>query len=256
MNNSKTDRIIDSLWRVTVLVGHFGSGKTELAVNLAMDAKARLDRLRLEEQFPEDILPYNKVAICDLDIANPYFRSRERKSLFVKNDIEVISNTFDMDITEDLPAVSPRIMAPLQNKRCRAILDVGGNNTGAMVLNQFKQYLTGDDCQMICVVNTNRPETDNFRGAVDHINSIILETGIPIMGMINNTHMLSETTVEDIIRGHELSAEISDATGIPLLFDTCRSNLVKPLMEEATKRRLDIKPYPMKLYMRPTWLER
>jgi hypothetical protein len=60
MNNTNTDRIIDQLTRVTALVGHYGSGKTELAVNLAMDAKARLDRLRLEEQFPEDILPYCK----------------------------------------------------------------------------------------------------------------------------------------------------------------------------------------------------
>ncbi len=256
MNNSNTDRIIDLLTRVTALVGHYGSGKTELAVNLALDAKTRLDRLRWEEQFPEDILPYNKVTICDLDIANPYFRSRERKSLFVKNDIDVISNSFEMDITEDLPAISPRIMAPLQNRRCRAILDVGGNNTGAMVLNQFKPYLLKADCQMICVVNANRPETDNFRGVVDHINSIILETGIPFLGMINNTHLLVETTVEDIMKGHLLCAEISDATGIPLLFDSCRANMVKPLLEEAEKREVDIKPYPLKLYMRPSWLER
>lgn len=256
MNNTNTDRIIDQLTRVTALVGHYGSGKTELAVNLAMDAKARLDRLRLEEQFPEDILPYCKVTICDLDIANPYFRSRERKSLFIKNDIDVISNTFEMDITEDLPAVSPRIVAPLQTNRCRTLLDVGGNNTGAMLLIQYKKYLMQKDSQMLCVVNANRPETDNFRGTVEHINSIILETGIPFSGLINNTHLLNETTVEDIIKGHELCEEISEAIGVPLLFDSCRQNLVKPLAEEGERRNLKLNIYPIKLYMRPSWLQR
>jgi len=256
MNNSNTDRIIDQLSRVTALVGHYGSGKTELSVNLAMDAKARLDRLRLEEQFPEDILPYCKVTICDLDIANPYFRSREKKSLFVKNDIDVISNTFEMDITEDLPAVSARIMAPLQNNRCRTILDVGGNKTGAMLLIQYKKYLLQKDSQLLCVVNANRPETDNFLGTVEHINSIILETGVPFSGLINNTHMLNETTVEDIIKGHLLCREISEAIGVPLLFDSCRQNLEKPLAEEGEKRNLKLNIYPIKLYMRPSWLQR
>lgn len=256
MNNTNTDRIIDQLTRVTALVGHYGSGKTELAVNLAMDAKARLDRLRLEEQFPEDILPYCKVTICDLDIANPYFRSREKKSLFVKNDIDIISNTFEADITEDLPAVSPRILAPLQQNKCRTILDVGGNKTGAMLLNQYKKYLTQKDSQLLCVVNANRPETDNFLGVVDHINSIILETGVPFAGLINNTHMLSETTVEDVIKGHLLCREISEAIGVPLLFDSCRQNLAKPLSEEVEKRNLKLNIYPIKLYMRPSWLQR
>lgn len=256
MNNTNTDRIIDQMTRVTALVGHYGSGKTELAVNLAMDAKARLDRLRLEEQFPEDILPYCKVTICDLDIANPYFRSREKKSLFVKYDIDIISNTFEMDITEDLPAVSPRVMAPLQQNKCRTILDVGGNKTGAMLLHQYKKYLTQKDSQLLCVVNANRPETDNFLGVVEHINSIILETGVPFSGLINNTHMLNETTVEDVIKGHLLCKEISEAIGVPLLFDSCRQNLAKPLAEEGDKRNLQMNIYPIKLYMRPSWLQR
>jgi hypothetical protein len=256
MNNTNTDRIIDQLTRVTALVGHYGSGKTELSVNLAMDAKTRLDRLRLDEQFPEDILPYCNVTICDLDIANPYFRSREKKSLFVKNDIDIISNTFEADITEDLPAVSPRIVAPLQQNKCRTILDVGGNKTGAMLLNQYKKYLTQKDSQLLGVVNANRPETDNFLGVVEHINSIILETGIPFAGLINNTHMLNETTVEDVIKGHLLCREISEAIGVPLLFDSCRQNLVKALAEEGERRKLKLNIYPMKLYMRPTWLQR
>lgn len=232
------------LSRITVLTGHYGSGKTELAVNLAVDA-ARLSAPA-----------YAKVALCDLDIANPYFRSREKAGFLREMGIDLVSNAFEQDITEDLPAVSARINAPLQNPRCRAILDVGGDHGGARVLVQFRELLLGEDSQMLLVVNGNRPETANPEGVLEHLRQIRDEAGIPFKGLVNNTHLLSETRPEDILRGHRLCREVREASGIPILLDCCREDLLPDLLELAarTGEDRDLKPFALKLAMRPSWL--
>ena len=245
----------ERLTRITVIAGHYGSGKTELAVNLAMDAAARLRAWEAEGLSPEK-RPYDSVAVCDLDIANPYFRSREQARLLLENGIDLISNAFEQDITEDLPAVSARINAPLQNPRCRAILDVGGDQGGARVLIQFREGLLGPDSVMACVINANRPETSDLAGALEHLRWIGDETGIPFKGLVNNTHLLSETTPEDILRGHRLCREVRQATGLPLLLDCCREDLVPQLLALAKETGEDagLNHFPLRLFMRPSWL--
>lgn len=240
------------LTRITVLTGHYGSGKTEIAMNLAIRSMDAQTHARQEDGPGR----YDKVALCDLDIANPYFRSRERTSFLRERGIDIISNTFEQDITEDLPAISPRIKAPLQNKRCRAILDAGGNDTGAMVLSQFKEALLGPDCQVIAVINGNRPETETTGGAIMHLEGILSQTGIPLSGIINNTHLLSETTPGDILAGHALCMEVSRKLGIPLLFDCCVEQLVPQVKKEATNKGRIMEILPLDLYMRPSWMQR
>ena len=110
--------------RITLVTGHYGSGKTEVSVNLAVDLKKE----------------YEKVAILDLDIMNPYFRSRERQKMMEDLGIMVQFNSFGYDITEDLPALSAALKTPLENKEYMAVVDVGGDSDGAKVLNQFRKY--------------------------------------------------------------------------------------------------------------------
>ena len=107
--------------RITLIVGHYGSGKTEFSVNHVINLKKQFD----------------KVAILDMDIANPYFRSRERQEFLEDMDIAVHFNSFGYDITEDLPAISACMKAPLENKDYMVVADVGGDNAGARGLNQF-----------------------------------------------------------------------------------------------------------------------
>ncbi|NLU23518.1 MAG: hypothetical protein GXW99_02120 [Clostridiales bacterium] len=143
--------------RITLIVGHYGSGKTEFSVN---------EVIRLKKK-------YDKVAILDMDIANPYFRSRERQEFMEDQGITVHHNSFGYDITEDLPALSACMKAPLENKEFVVVADVGGDNAGARVLNQFKKYFVDEnDCEMLIVVNANRPETDSLEGALYHIRTI------------------------------------------------------------------------------------
>jgi len=228
--------------RITAIAGHYGSGKTEFSVNLALDLKKEKD----------------KVAILDMDIANPYFRSRERQKMMEAEGINVIFNTYGFDITEDLPAITAALRGPLENEEFTAVVDVGGNDSGARVLKQFEKYFRRDDCELLCVLNANRPETDTVEGMLEHLHSIEIETGLKFHGIINNTHLLRETTANDIIKGYSLCRQVSDKLGIPIAWNTCREDLLDDLDQLIKDKNIEglENIYPIKLYMRPSWLDR
>ena len=228
--------------RITAIAGHYGSGKTEFSVNLALDLKKEKD----------------KVAILDMDIANPYFRSRERQKMMEAEGINVIFNTYGFDITEDLPAITAALRGPLENEEFTAVVDVGGNDSGARVLKQFEKYFRRDDCELLCVLNANRPETDTVEGMLEHLHSIEIETGLKFHGIINNTHLLRETTANDIIKGYSLCRQVSDKLGIPIVWNTCREDLLDDLKQLIADENIEglENIYPIKLYMRPSWLDR
>jgi hypothetical protein len=223
--------------RITVVVGHYGSGKTEFSVNYALGlAKKGM-----------------KVALIDLDIANPYFRSRERQGLLEENGISVFSNMYGTDITSDLPALDSRIRAPLEDKSYTIVVDAGGDESGARILTQYKKYLTDkNDVEILCVINGNRQETDTAQGALEHLYRIEMETGLPVDGLVNNTHMLKETIMQDIFKGHELCKQVAEATGIPLKYDCYDKDMGAVEIDMNWEDSL----FPMTLYMRPGWLDR
>ena len=225
--------------RIRVVVGHYGSGKTEFAVNYAF---------QLAEQG-------KKTALVDLDIANPYFRSRERQQQLEGKGIMVYSNTFGYDITADLPAITARIKAPLEDAACHTVVDAGGDDLGARILIQFEKYWQTADCDLFCVVNANRPETDTVDGAMNHITRIEQETKLKITGLINNTHLLKETTAEDIIKGYQLCSELSEKLNIPLKYNCCMEELMD-VLKLKTKEIKDFPLFKMKRYMRSSWLDR
>ena len=228
--------------RITAIAGHYGSGKTEFSVNLALDLKKEKD----------------KVAILDMDIANPYFRSRERQKMMEAEGINVIFNTYGFDITEDLPAITAALRGPLENEEFTAVVDVGGNDSGARVLKQFEKYFRRDDCELLCVLNANRPETDTVEGMLEHLHSIEIETGLKFHGLINNTHLLRETTADDIVKGYKLCRQVSEKLDIPIVWNTCREDLLDDLKQLIADENIEglENIYPIKLYMRPSWLDR
>jgi hypothetical protein len=242
---------IDETWnnpnfgRVTILTGHYGSGKTEVALNMALALKK---------------CGIPKVALADLDIANVYFRSREHQQLLEDSGIAVHGNAYGYDIASDLPALSASLRAPLEDQSFRLVIDAGGNDSGARVLNQYRSLLQTDDVRaddvvMLIVVNANRPESDNIAKATSHLRAIEHETGLPVRGILNNTHMLRETTPGDILRGRALCQELSKNTGIPYFGDTCVRSLLAALKAEGTPCK-DQAIYPLDLHMRPNWLDR
>lgn len=225
--------------RVAVVCGHFGSGKTEFSVNYALKLAAE----------------GKKTALVDLDIANPYFRSRERQQLLEENGVRLYSNIYRLDISADLPAITAEIRAPLEDKSCHVVVDAGGDETGARILTQFRKYFKEDDCGMYCVVNANRPETGTFAGALEHVRRIQEETGLLFSGLINNTHMLTETVPEDITKGYALCRELAGFLGISVKC-TCVTAVQYDNIAKLTDSVGAGALFPITLYMRPTWLDR
>jgi G3E family GTPase len=221
--------------RVIVLTGHYGSGKTEAAVNLAV-MKHRQGR---------------RVALLDLDIANPYFRSREMQDALAGPGIDVISNAYGYDITADLPALSPMIARALSDGRCDCIVDAGGNADGAKILNQFKSHLVRSAASFFMVVNIFRPETANADKIIAMKESIERETGMKITGMINNTNLLRETRPEHIAEGIRVLNAVSAMTGVPIAAHCCEERLIEESGVQGGALLL-----PLHLYMRPGWLDR
>jgi hypothetical protein len=232
--------IYPSKKRMIIVTGHYGSGKTEFSVSLAMlmahEAKG----------------PFPRLALVDMDIVNPYFRSRERMRMLEDVGVKVYGGVYKTEITAELPELAADIRAPLEDQGCRVIIDAGGNDSGAKVLIQFKKYFTPDETAVLAVLNFNRFETRDASSAIDHINAIEAVTGLRVEGIVNNTHLLLETTAETIVKGHQLCIDVCRQTGTALWCDCYPEQLV----QKETLSGISDYPMPIGLYMRPTWLDK
>ena len=230
-------RFLKQAGRKIIVTGHYGSGKTEFSVSLAM-------LLATENS--------GKLALIDLDVINPYFRSRERRDILKEAGVPVYGSFFDTEVTAELPALGADVRAPLEDADCRVIIDAGGNDAGALVLNQFSKYFTDDETTVMAVINANRPETHDLTGALAHITAIETSVGLIVTGIINNCHLLRETTADSVIKGHKLCESICEATGKMLWCDCYPDGIVDP--EELSE--LSDNLMPLGLYMRPVWLDK
>ena len=222
--------------RKIIVTGHYGSGKTEFSVSMALILAAQTE---------------DRLALVDLDIVNPYFRSRERRDILNRAGISVHGSVFKTEVTAELPALGADVRAPLEDSACRVIVDAGGNDSGAIVLNQFMKYFIDDETTVLAVINGNRPETRDVGGAIAHIDAIEAATGLRIDALVNNSHLLRETTAGTIIDGYRLCAGISEATGRAIWCDCYPESLIDPADLQGLSGRL----LPLGLYMRPTWLD-
>jgi hypothetical protein len=222
---------------VRVMTGHYGSGKTEVSVSLAM---------RLAAQG-------RTVVLGDLDVVNPYFRSRERAELMTAAGIRVISSSLGHNITLDLPAVSAEIRDPLGDPACDVIIDAGGDEAGARVLVGFVPDLLRRGAETLCVVNAYRPQTRDVDGVLYHLRSIEATSSLTVGGLVSNTHVCRETTVEDVVVGYRLTRAVSDATGIPIRY-VCAVPSALAGLEDRLGGPVDGELLPIGLYLRDAWM--
>lgn len=223
MNNDK---------RIRIIIGHYGSGKTEFSINYAVK------------------LAYvgKKVALVDLDVVNLYFRSREKADLLESKGIKIIGSSIKAT-GMDLPAVSGQAFTPLQDHSYEAILDVGGDPAGARALGRFHNYFVEGKYDMFFVLNANRPETQELEKILEYKIKIEDVSRAKVTGIINNTHMLKNTTVEDVMKGYEMSLKLSKETGIPIKYNAVLKDLVEKLPKD-----LQGEIFPIELYMREDWM--
>lgn len=234
-------RGIQSDKRIRVVVGHYGSGKTEFSVNYAFQLAA------LGEP----------TALVDLDIVNPYFRSREKAEEMENAGIQVISGARGHKANLDIPMISASALGPLQNKSQQVLLDVGGDSVGARVLAHYRQYFTVDECDMFFVLNAYREETADIMGAYSYLRNIEDTVGFKATGIISNTHLLRDTTTEDVMKGVALSVELAKVAGIPLRYITA----IEPALAKVTAKEIeeqfqlkDVILFPVQMYMRSEWM--
>jgi len=173
--------------RLTVISGAFGTGKTEVAINLAL-------RLREEGHEP--------VTLVDLDIVNLYFRSRQRAYELEQLGIRVLSSVEGME-NADLPALSPAIFACFDRKDGPVVFDLGGSDLGGVVAAYLHRGFAAEPCNHWLVVNPYRPFNESTAATLDMAAQIEARSRLPITGMIANPHLISETTTGVILDGLE-----------------------------------------------------
>ena len=311
--------------RLILVTGHFGSGKTEFSVSLAMllarlmhdrdeaaagadeaeakicrnaadsaelckaereDLDVNVDKSKIEDngsgiltatnqaavelayeaygRYAKELPKESYMALADLDIENPYFRSRERRDLLSEYGVSSYSDAYGGKNESELQTVSAAVLAPIEDPAARLIIDTGGNDTGAMILNQFSRHFH-DNYQMLQVINCNRPGTTTVDDALLQIRATEKITGLKVSGLVSNAHFVTYTTKEDVLSGYEFTREVSRQSGIPLLCVCAKPDIYRELVKAApgctnvtAGGAADEPPayFPIGMYMRESYLDK
>ena len=212
--------------RITVLAGHYGSGKTNVAVNFA---------LKLKELG-------KKVVIYDLDIVNPYFRTVDAENRLKKAGVELVVSPY-AETNVDIPAMNAASYKIVDDKNSYAVIDLGGDDRGALALGRFSDKIKAEgNYDMLLVVNPYRPETKDEQGLLQIKSEIEFTGRIPFTGIVNNANLGNETTEKEIAYGKKFCEGISEKTGLPVKF-TCVKQDLPVKDDELSISLIDYKVY-------------
>ncbi|MBR2322256.1 MAG: hypothetical protein IKA54_01545 [Clostridia bacterium] len=199
--------------RIIIFSGHYGSGKTNIAVNFATDLKKRHD----------------KVAVADLDIVNPYFRTKDSLDLFEREGIRLICSEY-ANSNVDIPALPQDIYAVTDDTTYKMVVDVGGDDRGALALGRLTpKIIAENDYEMLLVINCYRPLTPNASSTVEVAREIESACKIKFTGIVNNSNLGDLTCEEDVLSSLSYAQEISSLMKIPVKYTTVKSDLYKSL---------------------------
>ena len=202
--------------RVLLLCGHYGSGKTNIAVNLAQSIKRE----------------YPTVTLADLDIVNPYFRSKDSAAELEAAGIRLICSNY-ANSNVDIPALPPDLYALTDDRRMRAVIDVGGDDRGALVLGRLAPaILAENDYEMLMVINCYRPLTRDAASTIEVMREIELAGGIRFTALVNNSNLGVETTAEDVLSSMRYADEVAAMSGLPVVMTTADEKLQSELADK------------------------
>ncbi len=198
------------LKRLTILCGHYGSGKTNIAVNVAAELRKAHDI----------------VTIADLDIVNPYFRTKDSAAYFEDAGIRLICSPY-ANSNVDIPALPAEMYALVDDRTMHAVLDIGGDDRGALVLGRLAPaILRENDYEMLAVVNMYRPLTRDAQTTVEVLREIEAAGGIPFTGIINNSNLGAATTPADVLASVGYADEVAAAMGLSVVMTSVREDLL------------------------------
>ncbi|MDJ0842114.1 MAG: cobalamin biosynthesis protein CbiA [Acidobacteriota bacterium] len=235
--NHEAEPVLESLpdlEGVVMITGSFGSGKTEVSVNLALQLAA-LGR---------------QVHLVDLDIVNPYFRSREAQRLLEAGGVRVVVPAGALAYA-DLPIVLPEIAGLCRARPGRThLFDVGGDDLGARALAALQGHIAGGPYEMLMVINARRPFTSTVEGCLAMQVQIEEAARLKVTGLLVNTHLMTETTPEIVLDGRRLAEEVSARSGLPIRLTAIAAELAAA----PELGRLDGPVLWLKRRMLPPWL--
>ena len=195
--------------RVTIFVGHYGSGKTNIAVAYAK---------YLREQG-------KSVTIADMDIVNPYFRTKDSKGELAALGIELISSEF-ANSNVDLPALPSELYGVVEQKSRYAVLDIGGDDRGAYALGRFVPYIKEEnDYEVIFVANKYRPLTRTPEEALEVMREIEAAGGMKITAIVNNSNLGELTDAETVKSSLDYVKKLSELSGLPVKFTSVKEDV-------------------------------
>lgn len=218
--------------RINIFVGALGSGKTEIALNFAV---------KLHDGG-------EKVTVVDLDIINPYFRTRVVREYLEGKGLAVVSPQGKL-AGADLPALSPAIHGVMEGYGGCGVFDVGGDDIGATALGRYKTYLPEGAFNLFLVINTCRPFTRDVDGITTLLRGIERASRLRVTALVSNTNLGSETDVATILEGHGIVKEAARTLDLPIAFMGVRRELVEAV------GKVDVPVLPVELFMKPPWYD-
>ncbi|MBQ8391748.1 MAG: hypothetical protein IJX50_04300 [Clostridia bacterium] len=220
--------------RITIFSGHYGSGKTNVAVNYALWLRQHRE----------------KVSIADLDIVNPYFRTKDSMAVLTERGVELISSEY-ANSNVDVPALPAETYGVIQNKEISAVIDVGGDDRGALALGRYSEAIKEDgDYELLFVINKFRPLTRNADMTLEIMAEIEHACHMKFTAIVNDSNIGDETTAEDILSSVAYANEVSEKAGIPIKMTTVKKDLYEELSDKIENLM------PIELYVRQSWAER
>ncbi|MGN1059511.1 MAG: hypothetical protein ACI4QW_03685 [Clostridia bacterium] len=217
--------------RIHIIVGHYGSGKTEFAINYA---------LRLREAF-------KRVYIVDLDIVNPYFRTNDVRNRLEALGLSVIASPYASS-NVDIPALPSDIFRVFSDREAAVVFDVGGDDDGAVALGRYKKFFDQELTEMLFVINVFRPMTAQAEQIRDMIADIEAVSRQRVTALVNSSNLAGLTTAAETVKGQTITDEVVRITGIP-----CRYIAVTEAVADELPPAYSDKVFCIRRFMAPAF---
>ena len=221
--------------RIVIVCGHYGCGKTNFSLNLALEYAKKGE----------------KVTLVDLDLVNPYFRSsdKEYRGIMDEYSIRVIAPTY-AGTTVDIPTLPPEIYSIFEKDSGRIVIDVGGDSVGSTVLGRFYEKLKDEDYEMLYVINRFRTLVSTAQEAYELLDEIQVVSRLRATGFVNNSHLMDSTSLETLKQGIEYAEQFRELSGLDYKCNT----IPRQLMDSALTDDKSIKNlFPIEILVKKPW---